>query len=343
MSKIGKIVELLIDWDEEQFADLGVDIMSLVESPAIGINWQAFSEEELDEECPIIAMASSADFGEVLDYNYTVEINQTEAGFSTLQDTLKAIIGLDILGKKNPKDEGEVKYRYAGPSAEREMCKSLLRLGKVYTDKEIERLTTINGDDAYHSDSSDNFFKYKSGVNCRHYWEQVRLFREGMKTVVVSEGRAPGIAGRSMESQPRGGRFMSQWSFSDDDQMIITGPSMTPDILIPRKNEDGSVFHVYFTKETIEKISRKFLEENKQHQTDINHDDSITSENTLLESWIVTDPEMDKSKSMGFDVPVGTWMVSYKINNEDTWNKIKNKELNGFSITGSFIEKAYKK
>jgi hypothetical protein len=52
---------------------------------------------------------------------------------------------------------------------------------------------------------------------------------------------------------------------------------------------------------------------------------------------------MDKSKSYGFDVPTGTWMVSYKINNKDTWNQIKNGELNGFSITGQFIEKGLKK
>ena len=89
MSKIGKIVELLIDWDEMEFDDLGVSIMSLVEKPAIGISWQAFSEEEVDE---IIVMASHPDFGEVLDYNETIEISATEANFG-FTDTLKAIIG----------------------------------------------------------------------------------------------------------------------------------------------------------------------------------------------------------------------------------------------------------
>jgi hypothetical protein len=52
---------------------------------------------------------------------------------------------------------------------------------------------------------------------------------------------------------------------------------------------------------------------------------------------------MDKSKTYGFDVPAGSWFVSYKINDEETWQKIKNGELNGFSIAGNFIEKAYKK
>ena len=46
---IGKIVELLIDWEDMEFKELGVGIMSLVDKPAIGISWQAFSEEETDE------------------------------------------------------------------------------------------------------------------------------------------------------------------------------------------------------------------------------------------------------------------------------------------------------
>jgi hypothetical protein len=32
-------------------------------------------------------------------------------------------------------------------------------------------------------------------------------------------------------------------------------------------------------------------------------------------------------------------MVSYKINNPETWAKIKSGELNGFSVTGDFIQK----
>jgi hypothetical protein len=52
---------------------------------------------------------------------------------------------------------------------------------------------------------------------------------------------------------------------------------------------------------------------------------------------------MDKSTSLGFNVPEGTWMTSYKINDKETWQKIKNGDLNGYSIAGNFIEKASKK
>ncbi len=148
-NSIGKIVELLIDWEELEFEDLGVEVMSLVEKPAIGITWQAFEDmqndnQESEEVDPIIALASELDFGEVLDYANTIEISANQANFADLTDTLKAIIGLDILGKKDPKDEGEIKYRYSGPVAQRDFCRAMLRLNKVYTKQEVERMAGLN-------------------------------------------------------------------------------------------------------------------------------------------------------------------------------------------------------
>jgi len=121
--------------------------------------------------------------------------------------------------------------------------------------------------------------------------------------------------------------------------MIITGPAMIPNQMIPRKDDKGNVFHVYFSKETIKLLAKKFLQDNNAHNTDINHNNNVVNENTLLESWIVEDTEMDKAKALGFTLPEGSWMTSYKINNIDTWNDIKEGKLNGFSVTGQFIEK----
>jgi hypothetical protein len=404
MNKIGKIIELLVDWEQMDFDEVGISIMSLVDKPALGISWQQFSEEtdremidgiinllngvedmenrkvmateamdsfeqdgiEWDREDflqriglhegengelmigvihtdPIIVMASNPEFGEVLDYANTIEISESQAKFSDFTNTLRGIIGLDILGKKNPTEEGEIKYRYAGPVAQRVFCRAMLRLNKVYTREEIDQMSGFNPGFGARGSNSYDIFKYKGGPNCQHYWEQVRVFREGNRTVVVSEGPAEGLAAIPMQDQPNSGYLMSSWNFSDEDQMIVTGPAMIPNIMIPRADEDGNTFHVYFTEETIKKIAKKFLEESKHNNTDINHNDIIVNENTLLESWIVEDPEMDKSKILGFNVPKGTWMVSYKINNEETWDKIKSGELNGFSITGQFIERAIKK
>ena len=39
------------------------------------------------------------------------------------------------------------------------------------------------------------------------------------------------------------------------------------------------------------------------------------------------------------NVPMGTWMVSMKVNNDDVWKKVKAGEVKGFSIEGYFADK----
>ena len=215
-------------------------------------------------------------------------------------------------------------------------------MNKLYTRQEIREMDSRINTGFRHNGNPYSIFDYKGGVNCKHYFEEVEVYREGRETVIMSKGRASGNAGRAASSANDYWRYPGTFAFSSDDEMIITGPAMIPQQLILRKDELGNPFYVYFSKDTIKKIARKFFEYNKQNNTDINHDDNIVTNNTLLESWIVEDPSMDKSKAMGFNVPAGTWMASYKINDEETWKQIKNGELNGYSIAGNFIEKAAK-
>jgi hypothetical protein len=58
---------------------------------------------------------------------------------------------------------------------------------------------------------------------------------------------------------------------------------------------------------------------------------------SVVESWIVEDEDKDKSRVYGLDMPVGTWMVSMKVDDESIWTEqVKNDKVFGFSIEGSF-------
>lgn len=311
-----------------------------------GIEWAQTKlktiRQEQQEEL-IIQMAEM--YGETVDYENAVYVDGTKANFENIGDYVKGIGALDILSKRGLDEEPEIKYRYTGPitSNSRNFCKAMVRLNKLYTRQEIRDMDSSINTGFRHRGRAYSIFDFKGGVNCKHYWEEVEVYKEGRQTVVMSKGRADGRAGRIATASNDYWRYpFSSFSFSDDEQMIISGPAMTPDSLILRKDEMGNPFHVFFSKDTIKKIAEKFFEYNKMNNTDVNHDDNITTNNTLLESWIVSDPEMDKSKAMGFNVPEGTWFVSYKINDEETWNKIKEGELAGFSVAGQFIEKATK-
>ncbi|MAO22269.1 MAG: hypothetical protein CMJ25_16100, partial [Phycisphaerae bacterium] len=48
----------------------------------------------------------------------------------------------------------------------------------------------------------------------------------------------------------------------------------------------------------------------------------------------------DKSRFYNMNLPVGTWMVSMKIDNEEVWKEyIKEGKVRGFSIEGWFVDK----
>jgi hypothetical protein len=70
------------------------------------------------------------------------------------------------------------------------------------------------------------------------------------------------------------------------------------------------------------------------NNVNIEHSQDVTGV-SLVESWIVSDSSMDKSVSLGFDHPKGTWFVSLKVSSDELWNEyVKTGELTGISIEG---------
>ena len=128
---------------------------------------------------------------------------------------------------------------------------------------------------------------------------------------------------------------VQQFKFADEDKRIITGPVMLADRDIARMGDDGEMFNVYFSAETIEKLSQLFLIKGKQSSATFEHETTINGV-TVTESWLVKDPTNDKANAMGFDVTPGSWMASMKIDDEDIWQRIKSGEVKGFSVEGYF-------
>lgn len=117
-----------------------------------------------------------------------------------------------------------------------------------------------------------------------------------------------------------------------EDRHMIIGPVLIPDKPIYR-DQDDEEFYIQFSKETIEKLAHDYLINDRNHSVTEQHEDMV-DDVYLIESWIKTSEE-DKSNEY-MDVPIGTWIAAMKVENEDTWSKIKSGELMGFSIE-SFV------
>lgn len=121
------------------------------------------------------------------------------------------------------------------------------------------------------------------------------------------------------------------------DKQILTGPAMVPNQDILRIDENGEYYNCWFSEETIVKASSLYLKNSHHTSANFNHTNEFTDKVYIIESWIVTDPEMDKSKALGFsDITKGTWMVTYQVEDSELWNEIKKSNFTGFSIEGLF-------
>jgi len=134
---------------------------------------------------------------------------------------------------------------------------------------------------------------------------------------------------------------MSKQRFqTDDEKRIVLGPAMIPDMKIFRKDSLGNPYYVYFSSDTIKMIAEKYMRNKYIDNNDEMHNGKAVSDVYVIESWI-KESENDKSTDFGYgDLPVGTWFVSMKVKNDETWAKVKEGKLNGFSVSGYFEEVA---
>lgn len=124
----------------------------------------------------------------------------------------------------------------------------------------------------------------------------------------------------------------------DKDRKILIGPVLIPNKPIFRKSGEEE-YYIYFSRDTVKKASQLYLKQGHQGNSTLEHESKIQGL-TLVESWIVEDKENDKSNSFGMDVPLGTWMGSVKVDNDEIWNDyVKTGKVKGFSIEGYFADK----
>lgn len=124
----------------------------------------------------------------------------------------------------------------------------------------------------------------------------------------------------------------------DKEKRILMGAALIPNKPIYRRSEEHE-YYIYFSRDTVRKASELFFINGNQNKSTLEHQMPLTGL-SVVESWIV-ESEKDKSRHYGMEVPVGTWMVSMKVLNDDIWhNYVKTGKVKGFSIEGYFADKA---
>ena len=135
-----------------------------------------------------------------------------------------------------------------------------------------------------------------------------------------------------------------QFSITNPEKHCITGVAIRADVPIYRYSLDKGEYYVRFSKETIEQIVYKYSKQNLWNSVSLEHSGQNIDSAVMVEFYLKSETKCPK----GFEeIENGSLMVTYKITDDNLWDKVKNSdEINGFSIeimadlqpTNEFVE-----
>ena len=119
----------------------------------------------------------------------------------------------------------------------------------------------------------------------------------------------------------------------DESKHIVSGPSLIADMPIYRINPfTGEEYYVIFTADVIQKLVERYSQQNLFNSVNLQHDpNEYTDKVILVESYFVNKERGIAPKE--YDLADGSWITSYKIQDESLWNEIMTSdEFKGFSV-----------
>lgn len=124
--------------------------------------------------------------------------------------------------------------------------------------------------------------------------------------------------------------------FANEEKRIITGVALLADTPIYRVKPDGEEYYVVFDRETIEQLVTKYSKYMFNNFVNIEHSDQHFVDGVYMIESYLKNSERGIVPTEFSEIPDGSWIVSYKVDNIDVWEKIKSGEVKGFSIQGVF-------
>ena len=123
----------------------------------------------------------------------------------------------------------------------------------------------------------------------------------------------------------------------NDDERTVSGVSISADTPIYRHDDSGE-YYVVFTKKAIKDIVHDYARNNRFNNVNIEHNSSDIVEGVYMIGSYQVDNEKGFTAPERFkDVTDGSWITTYKFENEELYQRIKSGELSGFSIEGTFV------
>ncbi len=131
----------------------------------------------------------------------------------------------------------------------------------------------------------------------------------------------------------------------NEEKRIVTGVMISADLPIYRKDSELGEHYVLFDSETITQIKEKFHKLGNNNNVNEMHDPALKQSGVFLVASYQIGGDKNPSAPKifeGQELKDGTWIASYKVENDELWAKVKNGEFQGFSVEGMFYKEPVK-
>lgn len=152
---------------------------------------------------------------------------------------------------------------------------------------------------------------------------------DGFYTISVVEDPATEVQFQLFDKQ------RELFSVQDEEKRIMFSVVMLADTPIYRRTPELGEFYVKFSKETLREMSKRCLQNGFQNNVSFSHDGTLVQGINMFEIF-----QSDKERGIdpkGFeDCADGTLFASFKVEDDELWDKIKNGNFKGFSFETVF-------
>lgn len=125
------------------------------------------------------------------------------------------------------------------------------------------------------------------------------------------------------------------YSVDDEDKHIVTGVLMRADFPIYR-NDNGYEYYIRYSKETIRIMAEKMMSDNTFNNINLQHTDGTDVDGVNLCQIFIKDSEAGISPKGFENIEEGSLFCTYKVDNPEIWDSIKQGLFKGFSLEGIF-------
>jgi hypothetical protein len=127
-----------------------------------------------------------------------------------------------------------------------------------------------------------------------------------------------------------------KFSIQSEEKRIITGPAMLANKPIYRFDDARGEYYVVFDADTIWTIAKKMARKAMYNAVNTDHATPVNEGVYMIEMYFI-DRARGIMPPVGFeDAEDGSMFVTYLVDNEEVWQKVKAGEWKGFSVEGLF-------